>query len=668
MIAALQQETDNVSDQKDSPALTRRGLLGGLTATSVAPLLGTAHAAGPSPATPAAVPSAVPPSQGAAMRETAPVAAGHAATPEGRATSDYMVDVMRSLKIEYVTSNPSSSLRGLHESIINYGKNRSPEMLTVAHEEIGVAMAHGYFKACGKMMATMVHGAVGTQHAAMAVYNAWCDRVPVMVISGNETDASHRPPGVPTVHAVQDGNGLLRDFTKWDDAPVSANHFGQSMVRAYKLALTPPYEPVALAVDAGLQESILRESDHATIPRYIQATPPQGDANAVREAGRWLAAAEKPVIVVDRAARTPEGIQLLVQLAETLNAPVIDLRSRMNFPNQHYLNHSWLRATRLAEADVIIGMELNDFWGVVNAYVDNKDQLQRRVARQEVKLISITAADYYLKSNYQDFQRFQPVDLPIAGDAQATLPALIEAVKLAQNDAMRSKVAARAEPMRVAQRGALDRMKAQAALGWDLSPISVPRLCMEVLHSLAGTDWSFLGMDSNQSFWPQRLWPMEKHYHHLGNSGGYGLGYALPAAVGAALANRKEGRVTVAILGDGDILYTPGALWSAANLKLPLLMVVHNNKSYHQETMHLRRMSNRRGRVPTDLAALGDHAPIGTSIMNPVVDFSKLAASMGVWSTGPVSDPAQLAGALRRAMDVVKSGAPALVDVFTQPR
>lgn len=653
-----------MNDHHGKPTLDRRSLLGGLAAGSALPFVGTARAA--EPPRPAASPQ--PPGQRATQAETAPVAAGHASPASGRPTSDFMVDVIRSLKIDFVTSNPSSSLRGLHESIINYGQNRAPELLTVAHEEIGVAMAHGYFKACGQPMATMVHGAVGTQHAAMAVYNAWCDRVPVVVISGNESDASHRPPGVPTVHAVQDGNGLLRDFVKWDDAPVSPAHFGQSMVRAYKLMMTPPYEPVALAVDAGLQESFIDAAHPAVVPRYSPTNPPQGDVVALREAARWLVDAERPVIVVDRTARTPAGIDLLIALAEALNAPVIDLRGRMNFPNTHYLNQSARRAELLAEADVILGMELNDFWGIVNAYVDNKEKQQRRVAKTTVKLINISCSEFYLKSNYQDFQRFQPVDLSIAGDAQATLPSLIESVKQAMTPAAQTRVAARAEPMRAAHRANIGRMKMAASQGWNATPISVARMCTEVSLAITGTDWCFLGMDSNQSFWPSRYWPMEKHHHHLGNSGGYGLGYSLPAAVGAALANKKLGRITVAIIGDGDMLYTPGALWSAAGLELPLLIVVHNNRAYHQETMHLRRMSNFRSRRPTDNAAKGDFEPVGTSIMSPNVDFAKLAQSMGVWSTGPIGEPNLLAGALKRAMDVVKSGAPALVDVLTQPR
>jgi len=662
-----------LSDNEDR-LVRRRGLLAGLTAGAALPMLKSAHAAEKAASldAPAAADGQRPPGAQAAAAETA--APGHAAAAAGRPVSDYMVDVLRSLKIDYVTANPSSSLRGLHESIINYGANRQPELLTVTHEEIGVAMAHGYFKACGKPMATLVHGVVGTQHAAMAVYNAWCDRVPLVVISGNEADASHRPPGVPTVHAAQDGNALLRDYTKWDDTPVSPAHFGQSMVRAYKLALTPPYEPVALTVDAGLQEAMLDEAAHVGIPRYFATSPPQGDAGAVREAARWLAEAEKPVIVVDRAARTPAGIALLVELAQALNAPVIDLRGRMNFPNTHFLNQSARRNELLSQADLILGLELNDFWGVVNAFIDNPGKLQQRVARRDVKLVNIACSEFYLKSNYQDFQRFQPIELSIAGDAQATLPSLTEAVRQAVTPAQRSRIEARAEPLRAAHRANQARLRTAAALGWNATPISVARMCQELWLAMVGTDWSFLGMDSNLSFWPSRMWPLAQHHHHLGNSGGYGLGYALPAAVGAALGNKALGRITVAVVGDGDLLYTPSALWSAANLKLPLLIVVHNNRAYHQESMHLRRMSNFRGRQlanPSGAASQGDavdYAPVGTGIMNPQVDFAKLAQSMGVWSTGPVGDPAALAGALKRAMDVVKTGAPALVDVLTQPR
>ena len=200
-------------------------------------------------------------------------------------------------------------------------------------------MAHGYFKIAGKPLMTLCHGTVGLQHAAMAIYNAWCDRVPVIVVGGNDLDAAHRPPGVPTVHSAQDINALVRDYTKWDDTPVGLQHFAQSFVRAYKIAMTPPYGPVAISLDAGLQQEPMKNNgEKLYIPRYVPTSPPQGDTGAVKEAARLLANAQNPVIVADRAARTENGVRLLVQLAEALQAPVIDQGGRMNFPKTHYLS------------------------------------------------------------------------------------------------------------------------------------------------------------------------------------------------------------------------------------------------------------------------------------------------------------------------------------------
>ena len=282
-----------------------------------------------------------------ALLPNAKLAAAETETPQepnyakGRPGSDFMVDVIKTLDIKYLPCNPASSFRGLHESLIDYGGNKQPEFLTCMHEESAVGMAHGYFKVAGKPLLTLCHGTVGLQHAAMAIYNAWCDRVPVLVVGGNDLDAARRPPGVPTIHSAQDINALVRDFTKWDDTPVSAQHFAQSFVRMYKIATTPPYGPVMMSLDAGLQQEPIHESgEKLYIPRFVPSSPPQGDSGAVKEAARLLASAERPVIVVDRAARTPNGIKLLVKLAETLQAPVVDMGGRMNFPKTHYLSAS----------------------------------------------------------------------------------------------------------------------------------------------------------------------------------------------------------------------------------------------------------------------------------------------------------------------------------------
>jgi thiamine pyrophosphate-dependent acetolactate synthase large subunit-like protein len=652
--------------KNSGPKVDRRKFLTGtaVAATATAVKSSAADATGAAGAASARLPSALPPNAQTIAAETT--------TPQelprigGVAGSDFMVDVIKSLDIKYLPANCASSYRGIHESLINYGGNKMPEFLTCTHEESAVGMAHGYFKASGKPLMSLCHGTVGLQHASMAIYNAWCDRVPVIVMGGNDLDAAHRPPGVPTFHSAQDINALVRDFTKWDDTPVSLQHFAQSFVRAYKIALTPPYGPVMIALDAGLQqEPIRRNGEDLYIPRYTATSPPQGDTGAVKEAARLLAKAQNPVIVVDRAARTENGVRLLVQLAEALQAHVVDMGGRMNFPKTHYLSAP---ITAVNNADVIIGMELSDFWGVVNSYVDNGEHgigINRSRIKPGTKLISISSVELNTKSNYQDFQRFQSVDISMAADAEATLPALIEAVRSAIPNDGKAAIENRGEAAKKARAEGRARTLQLAALAWDASPISTARLVMETWSQIKDLDWSLVSSSGNVSNWPNRLWPMEKYYHWLGGPGGYGVGYGAPASVGAALANRDLGRFSVSIQSDGDLMYAPGVLWTAAKHKIPLLAVMHNNRGYHQELMHVQRLSNFRNRV----ANLGnDLGPIGTSIMNPDIEYHKFAESMGWWAKGPIKDPDELAPAIKEAVAVVQSGQPALVNVWTQPR
>jgi acetolactate synthase-1/2/3 large subunit len=650
-------------------AVSRRKFLAGVAvagaATTVTPPVVTA-------ATQAPAPNAAPPRRPSALPPNMQVAAAETATPKelarigGVPGSDFMVDVIKKLDVKDLPANPDSSFRALHESLINDGGNKMPEFLTCTHEESAVGMAHGYFKAAGKPLMTLCHGTVGLQHATMGIYNAWCDRVPVIVVGGNDLDAAHRPPGVPTIHSAQDINALVRDFTKWDDTPVSLQHFAQSFVRAYKIAMTPPYGPVAIALDAGMQqEPITENGEKLYIPRYVPTSPPQGDSGAVQEAARLLANAQNPVIVVDRAARTENGMRLLVQLAEALQALVIDQGGRMNFPNTHYLRRP---PTAVNNADVIIGMELSDFWGTVNTHFDNGEHgigVNTSKIKPDTKLISISSVDLNTKSNYQDFQRFQVVDVQMAADAEATLPALIEAVNVAISNDRKAAIEKRGEAAKKAFAEGRERTKQAAALAWDASPISTARLSMETWAQIKDLDWSLVSSSGIGNTWPNRLWPMDKHYRWLGASGGYGVGYGAPASVGAALANRDLGRFSVNIQADGDLMYAPGVLWTAARHKIPLLAVMHNNRGYHQEVMHVQRLSNFRNRV----ASLGkDMGPIGTSIENPDIEYHKLAESMGWWAKGPIKDPAELGSAIKQAVAVVKSGQPALVNVWTQPR
>jgi acetolactate synthase-1/2/3 large subunit len=578
-----------------------------------------------------------------------------------RSVADDMVDVIKTLGIDYITTNPGSSFRGLHESLVNYGQNQKPELLTCCHEESSVAMAHGYAKITGRPIGVLAHGTVGLQHAAMAVYNAYCDRVPVFMLIGNTLDATARRPGVEWAHSVQDAAALVRDYSKWDDLPVSIDHFAESAVRAYKLALTPPMGPVLLVIDSELQEKPSDDTRQLRVPRLTLSSPPQADAGAIAETTRLLVAAERPLIVADRAARTPAGLASLIELAETLQAGVVDQAGRLNFPSRHPLNQSARARQAVAEADVILALEVNDVFGTLHAVRDQLHRSFRRIAQQGVKTITISTRDLAIKANYQDFQRFQDVDLSIAADAEASLPVLTEAVRRALTDNHRARIAERGKQLAAASAAALERAADAASYAWDASPITTARLCAELWAQIHREDWSFVSQLNPISAWPMRLWDFTRHYQFIGGSGGAGIGYGLPAAVGAALANRAHGRLTVNIQADGDLMYAPGVLWTAAHHRIPLLSVMHNNRAYHQEVMHLQRMANRHNRGI-------DRAAIGTTIDNPNIDYAKLASSMGVYAEGPIERPNDLAPALARAIAVVKRGEPALVDVVTQPR
>jgi len=578
-----------------------------------------------------------------------------------RTGSDFMVDVIKSLNIEYICSNPGSSFRGLHESIINYGGNKNPEFITCLHEESAVGMAHGYAKIEGKPLLVFAHGTVGLQHASMAVYNAYCDYVPVIVIGGNIIDATKRMPPVEWTHSVQDAAAMLRDYTKWDDLPISLPQFAESAVRAYKIAMTPPMMPVVLIADGELQENPIPADAKLSIPSLALATPPQGDSAAVAEAARLLAAAENPVLIVDRAARTAAGMALLIELAETLQAPVVDMGGRMNFPTRHPLNQTWRARDEISNADVILGLELADFWGAIHSYRDQMERTSRPLTKPGAKLISISSTGLFFKSNYQNFQRYPEVNLDMAADAQATLPSLIEAVKKQLPASRKSALQDRGSKLATAHQQTLQNARESATYAWDASPISTARLCAELWAQIKDEDWSLVSTIQFVSRWPMKLWNFDKYYQFIGGSGGYGIGYGAPSAVGAALANRKHGRLSVNIQCDGDLMYAPGVLWTAAHHRIPLLTVMHNNRAYHQEVMQVQIMADRHSRGV-------DRVKIGTTIDDPGIDYAKLAQGMGMYAEGPVSDPKNLGPAIRRALDVVKRGEPALVDVHTQPR
>jgi acetolactate synthase I/II/III large subunit len=604
-------------------------------------------AADPAPVAPALTPTVLPPSHTEAAAEFGYAAQETPAVSHATPGSDFMVDVLKTLDFEYVAVNPGSAFEGLHESFINYGQNQAPELLTCLHEEAAAAMAHGYAKAAGKPMLAMVHGTVGLLHSSMALFQAWADRVPLVLIA-----AHNRNPAtiVNRPHSVQDMGSLVRDYVKFHDEATTLQRFAESALRAYRFALTPPMGPVMLTVDAQLQEAPIADRSRLRIPALSLASAPQGDANAVREAARLLVNAEFPLVVSQKVGRTPRAWDLMIELAELLQAPVDvgGFGSWKDFPSWHPLHGSGGPGYT---PDVTLGLEVSDM-----------AEAARTARANGRKTISITSELLFQGSNIHDFGRYADVDVAIAADAEATLPLLIEEIRRAMTPARKAVAEARGTRVGAAHKRALAAALEQARYGWDDSPISVPRLIAELGEQLKQDDWAIGSGHQFTGDWQRRMLNFDKPHRYNGDCGGFGIGYDTPATVGVALANKRLGRLTVGIVGDGDFNFVgPGALWTAAHHQIPLLLVVHNNRAYHAEVMFIQRISGARGRG-------AGRSHIGNAISDPNVDYAAVAKAYGVYAEGPIEHPKDLAGAYQRALARVRAGQPALVDVVSQPR
>ena len=623
----------------------RRGFLKGAAAGAAAivakPELASAQQA---PAQRGANGSAPEPTQVALARETGGRPGGVARVIE-HPGSDYMVDVIKTLNLEYLAANPGSTYESLHESLINYGGNQMPEFLTCCHEESAVAMCHGYAKTEGKPMMALIHGDIGLQHASMAIYNAYVDRVPIYMVVGNHSDGARRRPGVQSLHSAQDLGALVRDYTKWDDEPLSLGHFAETAVRAYNIAMTPPGGPVLIVCNAEIQGDPLQGAT-PRIPKLTLTTPPAGDINAVRQAAAMLVNAERPQIIAQRMARTPEGMTLLVELAELLQSPV-NSQERMNFPTRHPLAGTGGPGYL---PDVTLSLEVGDI--LPQADIDRT---------RGAKTIQITSVSVSHKSNIQDFGHYADIDLDIGADAQATLPALIEECKKLITPDRKRTLQERGAKLAEAHKKAWDDQISQAQYGWDSSPISLARLTGELWPLIKNEDWALVSPQGFIGNWPNRLWKFDKHYQYIGGQGAGGMGYGAPASVGAALANRKHGRLSINIQTDGDMNYAPGVLWTAAHHRIPLLTIMHNNRGYHQEVMFVEQQAVLHNRG-------ADRSYIGTKLWDPNIDYAKMAQAYGMHGEGPISDPNDLVPALKRGIEIVKKGEPAMIDVVTQPR
>ena len=571
--------------------------------------------------------------------------------------SDLIIELLRSLDIPYVALNPGSSYRGIHDSLVNF-PGKGLDMVVCHHEEIAVGVAHGYARVTGKPIVAAVHDVVGLQHASMAIFNAWCDRVPVLVIGGTGPAATdNRRAHIDWVHTALVQGNQVRDYTKWDDQPASIEAFPESVLRAYRIAMTEPSAPVYLCFDADLQEKAIASPFALPDPRrFAPPAPAAPNPDALAEAAELLAGAAWPVIIADGAGRHREALAGLVEVAELLAAPVIST-GRFNISSSHPLNVTSSRAQVLAQADVVLALDVFDLYGAMGPGI-GPDRDERLFINPDAKIIHINVWDLLQKAWVSDYERLSPVDVPITADTRIALPQLATALRAAleRDSASRGRIEDRRRAVEALQAEAAQRAQANARRNWESRPISMDRLSGELLAAVEsnGTPWSISGARPG--------WQVTDPDQVFGGTRGAGLGHGASAAVGSALALKDSGRICINIIGDGDFLFTPQSLWTAANQHLPLLTVVNNNRSYGNDEGHQEYVAKVRGRAV-------ENKGVGIFIEDPEPDFASIARGFNVEGFGAVEDPADLPRVLERAVEIVaRERRPVVVDVLTQRR
>lgn len=568
--------------------------------------------------------------------------------------SDLIVDLLLEYGIEYAALNPGSSFRGLHDSIVNYAGNR-PEIIECPHEEIAVALAHGYARASQRPMAAIVHDVVGLLHASMAVYYAYLDRCPVMLLGATgPMDPSRRRTHIDWIHTAFAQATAVRDFTKWDCQPVGAEDVVDSFARAYRVATSDPQGPVYLCYDAAFQEDPLAACPPIPPPSRVTPTRLGGDMAALRQVARWLVEADSPVIVADYVGRKPEAFDALVQLAELLAVPVVDRGQRLCFPTTHSLNLTG--ATNLLDdCDLLLALDVRDLHGAISR-VDRVARRTQRLLPDSCRIVEIGFGDLGIRSWSQEFEKLQPVDLSILGDTAAMLPELLAHCRQALTPERKHVLADRALRLGDAH-GRLRASWRQHALDvGDAEPIATAHFVNMIGEAINDADWVLTANTVHE--WARRLWDFDHPRRHPGKS--LGTATQIGMSLGVALAYRGTDRLVVDIQPDGDLMFDPGALWVAAHHQISLLVVMYNNRAYYNDWEHQVLIARDRGRDES-------LAWVGMEINRPAPDFAALARAFGWHAEGPVERPGDVLPAVRRAREIVlRERRPALVDVVTQ--
>ena len=570
---------------------------------------------------------------------------------------------MKAFDIEYAAFNPGATFRGIHDSIVNYGGNYKPEVIFCHHEEISVAIAHGYAKAKNKPMIAITHNMVGLQHASMAIFNAYIDRVPIMVLGGTgPMNSKRRRPRIDWIHTALVQGNQVRDYVKWDDQPYSLADVPDSFIRGYRIATTDPMAPIYINYDADIQEDALTAAlDIPDVIRYAAPAPAQANPEALRKAAEMLVNAQTPLIVADHLGRNPKAVAALIELAETLAIPVVDKGARFNFPSVHPLDATDGAREILQRADVILALDVPDLFGSLTT-VSKQTRFSEYITSPGVRIISISMNDMLVHSWANDYHALQAVDVPITADTSVAVPELTRLCRELVGSDSRKKAAVEARQKELAEKHKSRRAKwrADAEAKGSQKDISTAWLALEVGEAIKREPWVLVNGSSNG--WARRLWDFTRPNQSLGGSGGAGLGYGPGASIGAALALKGSGNIPLAIQSDGDMLMTSSALWTAAKHRVPLLMVMHNNQSYYNSEEHGIEVAKFRNRPV-------ENAGIGTHVDDPEIDFATMARSFGVNGEGPVRRPADLRPAIEKGLRYVKEKQlPYLIDVIAEPR
>ncbi|MBF9036094.1 thiamine pyrophosphate-binding protein [Rhodobacterales bacterium HKCCE2091] len=570
--------------------------------------------------------------------------------------SDLMAQALRDRGVEWVFLNPGSSFRGLHDSLVNYLGDEKPKIALATHENIAVAMAHGYAKATGRPGYAILHNLVGLMNGSMSIFNAFCDQAPVVILGGSGPADPDKRRFIDWAHSANTQGDLVRPFVKWTDEPATLAGAMDSLLRAERIARTGPPGPVYVSLDAGLQEEEIHgdRDTGADLPRYAAPPPVSPDPDAVERVARRLLEAKAPLIVCGRPGIDPAATEPLVRLVEATGAAYLDDRCIACLPTRHPQNLNGDRKIR-AEADVILAIDVHDLTLATRGYGTGRSTIMGTGAgAADAHVIDLSLRDWFGNSWVRFGGPTPPLDDQIVADPLTAMRALAYAAERIGGDA--SSIAARRAALArrhdAVQAAAQEKLKARH----DESPISMQRLTHEVYQAVKDDDWRLVVR--NHRSWQDGYWDIPGCGHYLGGDGGGGVGYGPGAAAGAALGYKGTGILPVAIIGDGDFVMSPGAIWTAAHHGAPLLMVLMNNRSWGNDELHQREVAHLRDR---DAA----RAHVGQRTEDPPADLTAIARGFGAWAAEPVADPDALAPALREAVTQVKKGAVAVVEVIT---